>query len=125
MRIFAPTIVVIFSLTHGMTRESGVLADAPPPPNPAIDAGDKWPARRKHLETEWLKLLGPFPANKPALDIEVLSTEILPSSPSDPNYPIRAGDIARYKVKFRSEADEGVERNRTFGSTAGCWCPIP
>jgi|GEM_PF-513912 len=82
-------------------------ADAPPPPNPAVDAGKKWPARRKQLEAEWLKLLGPFPTTKPPLDVQILSTEILPAAPDDPSYPIRAGDITRHKIKFRSEADAG------------------
>lgn len=36
-------------------------ADAPPPPNPADDAGAIWPTRREQLRLEWLKLLGPFP----------------------------------------------------------------
>lgn len=81
------------------------LADAPPPPNPAVDAGAKWPARRALLEKEWLKILGPFPATKPPLDLQILSTEKLPASPGDPVYPVKAGDIVRYKVKFRSEAD--------------------
>jgi hypothetical protein len=82
-------------------------ADAPPPPNPAVDAGAKWPARRQQLETEWLKLLGPFPAVKPSLDLQILSTELLPASMDAPGYPIRAGDITRTKVKFRAEADAG------------------
>jgi Prolyl oligopeptidase family len=82
-------------------------ADAPPPPNPAVDAGGKWPARRAQLEKEWLKLLGPFPTTKPTLDVQVLSTESVSASPDDPSYPIRAGDITRSKVKFRSEADAG------------------
>src|SRR5262245_55920578 len=82
-----------------------IYADAPPPPNPAVDAGVKWPARRAVLEKEWLKILGPFPKEKPPLDLQVLSTEKMAASPDDPSYPIRAGDITRYKVKFRSEAD--------------------
>lgn len=81
-------------------------ADAPPPLNPALDAGEKWPARRAQLEKEWLEILGPFPAAKPLLDAQILSTEILPASAADPNYPVQAGDITRYKVKFRSEADD-------------------
>ena len=81
------------------------LADAPPPPNPAVDAGVKWPARRAQLEKEWLKILGPFPTEKPLLDVDLLSTETVPASPDDPSYPIRAGDITRYKVRFRSEPD--------------------
>lgn len=73
---------------------------------PAIETGAKWPERRKQIEAEWLKLLGPFPSSKPPLDAEILSTETVPASPADPNYPIKAGDITRYKVKFRSEADD-------------------
>ncbi|GEP45961.1 dienelactone hydrolase family protein [Brevifollis gellanilyticus] len=80
-------------------------ADAPPPPNPAVDAGVKWPARRAQIEKEWLKILGPFPTSKPPLDLQILSTEKLPASPGDDVYPVNAGDITRYKVKFRSEAD--------------------
>ena len=83
----------------------GAQADAPPPPNPAVDAGAKWPTRRAHLEKEWLKILGPFPTSKPSLDIELLSTEKVPASPGDPVYPVRAGDITRYKVRFRAEPD--------------------
>ncbi len=82
-------------------------ADAPPPPNPAEDAGAKWPARRAQLEKEWLKLLGPFPVSKPPLDLQILSTETVPAGPDDPTCLVRAGDITRYKVKFRSEADAG------------------
>lgn len=80
-------------------------ADAPPPPNPAVDAGAKWPARRAQLEKEWLKILGSFPASKPPLDVQILSTEKVPALPEDPTYPSRAGAITRYKVKFRAEAD--------------------
>lgn len=80
-------------------------ADAPPPPNPAVDAGAKWPARRAQLEKEWLKILGPFPSEKPPLDVQILSTEKVPATAGDPVYPLRAGEITRYKVKFRAEAD--------------------
>lgn len=81
-------------------------ADAPPPPNPAVDAGAKWPARREQLVKEWLKLLGPFPASKPPLDAEILSKEEVVPLRQDPNYPVQTGGITRYKVKFRSEADD-------------------
>lgn len=94
------------ALAASLSLAGAVQADAPPPPNPAVDAGVKWPARRAQLEKEWLKLLGPFPAAKPPLDATILSTEVIPASPDDPNYPIKAGDITRYKVKFRSEADD-------------------
>lgn len=83
-----------------------VRAQAAKPASPAEDAGAKWPARRAQLEKEWLKLLGPFPTSKPPLDAEILSTETIPATPRDPNYPIKAGDITQYKVKFRSEADD-------------------
>ncbi len=86
-----------------------VLADAPPPPNPAVDAGLKWPARREQLKKEWLKLLGPFPATKPPLDAEILSTETvkLPPSAMNPYAPqCTSSEITRYKVKFRSETDD-------------------
>ncbi|MBK8036117.1 MAG: prolyl oligopeptidase family serine peptidase [Verrucomicrobiaceae bacterium] len=85
----------------------GASPDAPPPPNPAVDAGEKWPARRKQIEKEWLKLLGPFPTSKPPLDFQILSTETVPASPDDPSYPTRAGSITRHKIKFRSEAGAG------------------
>jgi hypothetical protein len=88
-------------------RAAAARADAPPPPNPAAAAGGKWPARRAQSEKEWLKLLGPFPAAKPPLDVQVLSTESVPASPDDPSYPIRTGGSTRSKVKFRSEADAG------------------
>ncbi len=90
-------------------------ADAPPPPNPALDAGAKWPARRAQLEKEWLKILGPFPTSKPPLDLQILSTEKLPASSGDDVYPIRAGEITRHKVKFRSEADS------SGGSQSDIW----
>lgn len=81
-------------------------ADAPPPPNPARAAGASWPAQRRQLEAEWLKIMGPFPKTKPPLDVETLSTEKLPVAAGDPTYPVQAGEITRYKVKFRSEADD-------------------
>lgn len=80
-------------------------ADAPPPSNPAVDAGAKWPARRAEIEKEWLKILGPFPKGKPPLDAVILSAEKVPAGAGDDVYPVRAGEITRYKVKFRSEVD--------------------
>lgn len=85
----------------------GASSDAPPPPKPAVDAGERWPARRKEIEKEWLKLLGPFPTSKPPLDLQIISTETVPASPDDPSYPTRAGDITRSKIKFRAESDAG------------------
>ncbi len=107
MRTFASFIILWAFVALVLTPAMVASADAPAPPNPALDAGEKWPGRRQQIEKEWLKLLGPFPAAKPALDLQVLSTEIVPAAPDDPSYPIRAGDITRYKVKFRSEADAG------------------
>lgn len=83
-------------------------AQTPPSPNPAVDAGAKWPARRAQLEKEWLKLLGPFPNAKPPLDAQVLSTETVKLAPAqlDPYAPQCASqEITRLKVKFRSETD--------------------
>ncbi len=94
------------ALAASLLMPVGVQADAPPPPNPAVDAGAKWPARREQLEKEWLKILGPFPKSKPPLDVQILSTETVPAGPNDPTYPVHAGDITRHKVKFRSEADD-------------------
>jgi hypothetical protein len=97
--------LIPLALTASLFLRDAAQADAPPPPSPALDAGANWPARRAQLETEWLKILGPFPTSKPPLDLQILSTEKVPASPDDPVYPIRAGDITRYKVKFRAEAD--------------------
>jgi len=96
---------LLLALAVGALSAELARADAPPPPNPAVDAGAKWPARRAELEKEWLKILGPFPTEKPPLDLQILSTEKIPAAPGDPVYPIRAGDITRSKVKFRAEAD--------------------
>ena len=52
---------ILLALAAGPFIPERAHADAPPPPNPALDAGAKWPARREQLEKEWLKLLGPFP----------------------------------------------------------------
>lgn len=100
--------LALLALAGSVLTPKVVHADAPPPPNPAVDAGAKWPARREQLEKEWLKLLGPFPASKPPLDAEILSKETvkLPPSAMNPHAPTDAGnEITRYKVKFRSEAD--------------------
>ncbi len=105
MKTFVTFFMVLGFIVGALT--SAQSADAPPPTNPASDAGEKWPARRQQIKKEWLKLLGPFPATKPPLDVEILSTEILPAMADDPSYPVRAGDIMRHKVKFRSEADAG------------------
>lgn len=99
MKLFLGLLFVIPTLA--------LCIDAPPPPNPAVDAGEKWPERRKQLEEEWLKLLGPFPAAKTPLDLKILSSETLPPTADDPSYPIRAGSITRQKIKFRAEADAG------------------
>lgn len=95
----------LLTLVASLFISGDVHADAPPPPNPALDAGAKWPERRAQLEKEWLKILGPFPTSKPPLDLQILSTERLPASPNDDVYPVHAGVITRCKVKFRSEAD--------------------
>ncbi len=98
--------ILILALAAGSCGT--VQAEAPQSPNPAVDAGVKWPARRAQLENEWLKMLGPFPATKPPLDPEILSTETVKLEPSQINpYAPRgaSSEITRYKVKFRSEAD--------------------
>ena len=73
----------LLTLVAGLFISGDAHADAPPPPNPALDAGAKWPERREQLEKEWLKILGPFPASNPPLDLQILSTEKLPASPND------------------------------------------
>jgi hypothetical protein len=105
MRPIGKSLVTGFLAVSILASSLIFSADAPSLPNPAIDAGPNWPARRQQLEKEWLKLLGPFPASKPSLDVQILGTEVIPASLDDPNYPIRAGDITQYKVKFRSESD--------------------
>ncbi len=100
-------IIGLLALAGGMLAPLAAHADAPPPPNPAVDAGAKWPTRRAQIKQEWLKLLGRFPASKPPLDAEILSSELLhPHPPAiDPSDPAHSADITRHKVKFRSEAE--------------------
>ncbi len=102
----APVFLVTLALTL-LALDEG-RTEVPPSPNPAVDAGVKWPARRAELEKEWLKLLGPFPTSKPPLDTEILSQETVKLTPAEMNpfAPQSASnEITRYKVKFRSEAD--------------------
>ncbi len=60
------------------------------------NSGDSWPARRKEVEREWLKILGDFPTEIPAPEVEMKEV---------------AWDeegITRYHVSYNSEPDDRV-----------------
>ncbi len=65
----------------GITAFSEILPDRP------------WPERRKEVERRWLKLLGDFPTEIPALRPEM--TEVA-----------KEDGVTRYHVSFQTEADD-------------------
>ncbi|MCU0709452.1 MAG: dienelactone hydrolase family protein [Pirellula sp.] len=73
------------------------------PDGKRISTWDAWVEERARLKKEWMEFLGPMPLERPPIQLEVLSTEIVPGDGA------REHVVVRQLVRYEGEPDWFVE----------------